>query len=168
MPAATKGPATITASLANAIASKSTVKRPASSLAESAAGLKPAREISAMNVSARALEFQRILSRTQVTGPAGARRSLEQSMVDLLVELRTLRGSGSRLYIVGNGGSAGVASHAVTDFLNVAKLRASTLHDPSLLTCMSNDYGYEVAFARIIATMASEGDMMIAISSSGQ
>jgi D-sedoheptulose 7-phosphate isomerase len=61
-----------------------------------------------------------------------------------------------------------VASHAVTDFLNVAKLRATTLHEPSLLTCMSNDFGYEVAFARVLATLASPGDALVAISSSGQ
>jgi len=121
-----------------------------------------------MSIPARALEFKRILEKTEVTGTAGKRRDAEESILQLLADLRALRSRGNRLYLVGNGGSAGVASHAVTDFLNVAKLRASTLHDPSLLTCMSNDYGYDVAFARIIATVASAGDMLMAISSSGQ
>jgi D-sedoheptulose 7-phosphate isomerase len=66
------------------------------------------------------------------------------------------------------GGSAAVASHSVTDFVNVAGLRAMTLHESSLITCMANDYGYENAFARILSTLARPKDMLIGISSSGQ
>ena len=43
-----------------------------------------------------------------------------------------------------------------------------TLHDPALLTCMTNDYGYKDAFARILSTVAQKGDVLFAISSSGQ
>ena len=75
---------------------------------------------------------------------------------------------GNKVIIVGNGGSAAVASHVVTDFVNKGGLRASTLHDSALLSCMANDYGYENAFARILRTVAQEGDVLIAISSSGQ
>ncbi len=83
----------------------------------------------------------------------------------ILLQLRDRRGS---LYIIGNGGSAGVASHAVVDFVNVAKINAFTLHDSSLLTCMANDYGYENAFAKLVAQFAKPGDALIAISSSGK
>ena len=89
-------------------------------------------------------------------------------MRSLVALLKDLRKRGGHLYLIGNGGSAGVASHAVTDFMNVGKLRATTLHDSALLTCMSNDYGYETAFARIVGTVASPKDVLIAISSSGQ
>jgi len=74
----------------------------------------------------------------------------------------------SMVYIVGNGGSAAVASHAQIDFLNVAKIRAQVLHEPSVLTCMSNDYGYENAYSLILDVMLKPHDMLIAISSSGQ
>jgi D-sedoheptulose 7-phosphate isomerase len=121
-----------------------------------------------MGLAARAAEFQRIVAATEVTGADGLQRDPERSLDELLGAMKDLRGLGGRLYLVGNGGSAGVASHAVTDFLNVGKLRASTLHDPSLLTCMSNDYGYDAAFARILSTVASQGDTLVAISSSGQ
>jgi D-sedoheptulose 7-phosphate isomerase len=124
--------------------------------------------MTAMGLAARAAEFQRIVAATEVTGADGLRRDAERSVNEVLGAMKDLRGRGGRLYLVGNGGSAGVASHAVTDFLNVGKLRASTLHDPSLLTCMSNDYGYDVAFARILSIVASQGDMLVAISSSGQ
>lgn len=93
---------------------------------------------------------------------------IEPALEKALDVLRINRAQGGHLYIIGNGGSAGVAAHAVTDFVNVAKLRASTLHDSSLLTCMSNDYGYDNAFKRILETMLKPQDVLIAISSSGK
>ena len=125
-------------------------------------------QVHGMTLGARGAEFQRVVAATEVTDQAGRRSDTEAAMVATVGLLKGLRSAGGRLYLVGNGGSAGVASHAITDFLNVAKLRAMTLHEPALLTCMSNDFGYEVAFARILATLASPGDMLIAISSSGQ
>lgn len=125
-------------------------------------------QVQGMTLGARGAELQRIVAATEVTDLAGKRSDTETAVAGMTAMLKDLRAAGGRLYLVGNGGSAGVASHAITDFLNVAKLRAMTLHEPSLLTCMSNDFGYEVAFARILATLASPGDMLIAISSSGQ
>jgi D-sedoheptulose 7-phosphate isomerase len=122
----------------------------------------------AISLAQRVEEFQRVIASTEVTDRASRAHDAEKAMASLVTLLKDLRARGGRLYLVGNGGSAGVASHAVTDFVNVGKLRATTLHDPSLLTCMSNDYGYETAFARIIATLASSEDVLIAISSSGQ
>jgi D-sedoheptulose 7-phosphate isomerase len=122
----------------------------------------------AMSVRARASEFERVMASTQVTDAEGASCDVEQTVARLVLLLKELRADGRRMYVIGNGGSAGVAAHAVTDFLNVGKLRASTLHDPSLFSCMSNDYGYDVAFARILATLAASRDVLIAISSSGQ
>jgi D-sedoheptulose 7-phosphate isomerase len=121
-----------------------------------------------MALDVRGAELQRVIAAAKVTDATGKPRDAEAAIVDLVATFTQLRSRGGRLYLVGNGGSAGVASHAVTDFLNVGSLRASTLHDPALITCMSNDYGYEAAFARIIHTVASAGDILIAISSSGQ
>jgi len=124
--------------------------------------------MSGMTLDVRSSEFGSVITSTQVTDSSGDSRDIEasfQHMLDLLRDLRRRKGS---LYLVGNGGSAAVASHSVTDFLNVARLRAMTLHDSSLITCMANDYGYENAYARILATLAQSGDMLIAISSSGK
>ena len=122
----------------------------------------------AMALESRAAEFGAVLAASVATDAKGARRDIEAALREATEELRRLRERKGRLYLVGNGGSAGVASHAVTDFLNVGKLRASTLHDPALLTCMANDYGYETAFARILQTVAGADDVLIAISSSGK
>jgi D-sedoheptulose 7-phosphate isomerase len=125
-------------------------------------------QVQGMTLGTRGAEFQRVVANTEATDGAGKRGDTEAAMAGLVAQFKALRAAGGRLYLVGNGGSAGVAAHAVTDFLNVAKLRASTLHEPSLLTCMANDFGYEVAFARVLATVASAGDILVAISSSGQ
>jgi len=70
-------------------------------------------------------------------------------------------------FVIGNGGSAAIASHAVIDFMNVAKLSAHTIHDSATLTCMANDYGYENVFSNILKVTIKENDTLIAISSSG-
>ncbi len=121
-----------------------------------------------MSLSARGAEFQLVVARTEFTDAAGKRVDGESAVGSLVEMLEDLRAAGGSMYLVGNGGSAGVAAHAVTDFLNVGKLRAMTLHEPSLITCMANDYGYEFAFARVLGTLASPGDLLVAISSSGQ
>ena len=121
-----------------------------------------------LSLRARTMEFQGVIDSMEVTGRSGARQDSQDAISLLVQSLEKLRSKNGHLYIIGNGGSAGVASHAATDFLKSGKLRAATLHDPSLLTCMSNDYGYELAFARILATVAGCNDVLFAISSSGQ
>ncbi len=91
---------------------------------------------------------------------AGVSRALEI--------LRDARRRGGNIYLVGNGGSAAIASHAANDFVNVCNLRALTLTDPALLTCMANDYGYAHVFSEQLSRHARQDDVLIAISSSGR
>ena len=116
----------------------------------------------------RAEEFYRRVSEGKFTGSNGNSLDAELGIEKILEELQLTKKSGKRVFIIGNGGSAAVASHTVTDFLNKGKLSASTIHEPALLTCMTNDYGYEEAFTRILSTVAGKGDVLFAISSSGQ
>ena len=116
----------------------------------------------------RAEEFYRRVSEGKFTGSDGNSLDAELGIEKILEELQLTKKSGKRVFIIGNGGSAAVASHTVTDFLNKGKLSASTIHEPALLTCMTNDYGYEEAFTRILSTVAGKGDVLFAISSSGQ
>lgn len=92
----------------------------------------------------------------------------DEGVAAVLQMLREVRDRQGTVYLVGNGGSAAVASHAATDFFNTGGMRALTLHDPSTLTCFSNDYGYEQAFSARLARLLSAQDMLIAISSSGR
>ncbi len=120
------------------------------------------------NLDTLAAEFSSIVSAGKFSD-AGAQTVTQDQGIErltrLLTDTRTHTGS---IYIIGNGGSAAVASHAVTDFFNVGGLRAMTLHDSSTLTCFSNDYGYEHAFSRRVERLLTKSDVLIAISSSGQ
>ncbi len=113
-------------------------------------------------------EFSEVVCAGRFTDAMGNELNIEAGIEKFLNKLKQAKESDKRVFVVGNGGSAGVASHVVTDFVNKGGLRASTLHDPALLTCMANDYGYENAFAQILSTLAHKGDVLIAISSSGQ
>lgn len=120
-----------------------------------------------LSLNSCAVQFGAVLGRCEITGKNGASLGVEPGMTAAMQMLAQVRKNNDSVYVIGNGGSAGVASHAVNDLMNVAKVRAFTLHDPSLLTCMTNDYGYENAFARILAQIAKPKDVLIAISSSG-
>jgi len=121
-----------------------------------------------MSIAVRAAQFKDLLECSVVSDKDGIADEIEAGIAAFCDRLAAMRTNGNNLYLVGNGGSAGVAGHAATDFFNVAKLRAVTLHESSLLTCMANDFGYENAFARMLAQMVNPGDVIIAISSSGQ
>jgi len=73
-----------------------------------------------------------------------------------------------KVLFVGNGGSAAIASHLSIDFWKNGSIRAIAFNDASLLTCLSNDYGYEYVFSKSVSQFAEGGDILITISSSGQ
>lgn len=74
----------------------------------------------------------------------------------------------SKIIIIGNGGSAGIASHLAVDFTKAIEVRAVTFNDSSLITCFGNDYGYENWVEKAIAFYGMQDDLVILISSSGQ
>lgn len=77
------------------------------------------------------------------------------------------REQGKFIYFIGNGGSAGIAVHMAADFQKTGGFRTRTFYDPSLITCMANDYGYEYVFSKPLELYAQPGDVLVAISSSG-
>ena len=88
--------------------------------------------------------------------------------LDELVQLWSrLRIEGRAVYCIGNGGSAAIASHVAQDLLVKCGLRARTFNDPSLITCMANDYGHQEIFRKPLAASAQRGDLLVAVSSSG-
>ena len=68
---------------------------------------------------------------------------------------------------IGNGGSATIASHMAIDFSKNGGMRALAFNDGAALTCLGNDLGYENVFAQQIEMLASNRDLLVAISSSG-
>jgi len=71
-----------------------------------------------------------------------------------------------RIYIIGNGGSYANAIHIQNDLISCG-IRAHTL-DPSTLTAIANDHGYEYIFSRWIMLFGEPGDFLIALSGSGK
>lgn len=96
-------------------------------------------------------------------------RSVDTSKLILVSEIiiKTNK-SGGKIFIVGNGGSAAIASHAAIDFTKAANIPANTFNESSLLTCFANDYGYEHWVEKALEFFAKKNDMLILISSSGQ
>ena len=80
---------------------------------------------------------------------------------------------GGTLFLAGNGGSAADAQHIAAEltgrFLRERRaLRALALHgNSSAITAIGNDYGYDQVFARELSAHARPGDVLIAISTSG-
>lgn len=72
-----------------------------------------------------------------------------------------------KIILVGNGGSAAMASHVSVDFTKVCKIRAVNFNEADLITCFANDYGYSNWIKKALSFYADKGDMLICISSSG-
>ena len=82
--------------------------------------------------------------------------------------------SGNQVFLCGNGGSSGNASHLANDFIyGIAKakgrgLKAISLNDNnSVITCLANDVGYDCIFSEQLAVLARPNDILIALSGSG-
>lgn len=72
------------------------------------------------------------------------------------------------VYVIGNGGSAGIASHFSNDLMKALGIPSQTLYDSNLMTCLSNDLGYENVFSYPLQKLLKSTDLLIAISSSGK
>jgi D-sedoheptulose 7-phosphate isomerase len=97
------------------------------------------------------------------------------SNVSLLANdmLKCWRGK-QQVFLCGNGGSAGNAIHLANDFLyGVAKKTGAGIKvqalsaNAAVVTCLANDVGYERIFAEQLAVHAHPGDLLIALSGSG-
>jgi D-sedoheptulose 7-phosphate isomerase len=74
---------------------------------------------------------------------------------------------GQHIYLIGNGASAMLASHFAADACKNGRLRAIAFNDASLLTAVANDVAFADIFALPLSRLARAGDLVIAISSSG-
>lgn len=83
-------------------------------------------------------------------------------------------GAGGRVYTFGNGGSAADAQHLAAELIGRYRrdrrpLPAVALTvDPSVMTCIANDYGFDAVFSRQIEALARPGDVVIAFTTTGR
>ena len=102
-----------------------------------------------------------------VTDHAGASVSAADGFARWVAMTRTTHERDGSLYLIGNGGSAGMASHMAADAAKNGRLRALAFNDPALLTATGNDTTYDQVFSLPLERFARTGDLLIAISSSG-
>ena len=81
--------------------------------------------------------------------------------------------NGGRVFSCGNGGSMCDAMHFAEELSgrfrdDRAALAATSISDPSHMSCVANDYGYEFVFSRYIEAHGRAGDVLLAISTSGK
>lgn len=112
--------------------------------------------------------FAQMLLSTQVTDGEGCRLPLDEGADRAVEALERIRTDGGKVFLVGNGGSASIASHIQNDLCKAAGIRAMVFNEPPLLTAFANDIGYETVFERPIELWAAPGDILLAISSSGR
>ena len=69
---------------------------------------------------------------------------------------------------LGNGGSNSVASHISQDYMKFHNKKVSILSDPSMITMLTNDFGYEFAYQKFLEYYVEEDTLVIIISSGGE
>ena len=110
-------------------------------------------------------EHSRVLKKTQIVIKKGIKLSSE-------IIVKSLKKDGT-IFWCGNGGSAADSQHIAAEFVgrfkkNRKPLRSIALTtDSSVLTCVSNDYSFEEIFSRQINALGRKGDVLVAISTSG-
>ena len=102
---------------------------------------------------------------------------LERDMASQIAEMSSLiataLSNGSKLLVMGNGGSAADSQHFVAEIVGRFKMERKALPavalstDTSILTAIGNDYGFESIFSRQVEALAEPGDVMVGLSTSG-
>jgi D-sedoheptulose 7-phosphate isomerase len=86
------------------------------------------------------------------------------SLKDMMVKTKSI---GGKLIFAGNGASSSIASHCALDFSKQAKIKSLCFSDPSYITALSNDCGYEEWLKVALSHHLETNDLVIFISSSG-
>ena len=102
-------------------------------------------------------------------------RNFDKGSVQALAEdIFSIWRAGRHLFLCGNGGSAGNAIHLANDFLvgiasgDYVGMKVEALSaNPSVITCLANDIGYENIFSHQLRVKAEAGDLLLALSGSG-
>src|SRR6187200_1937407 len=98
---------------------------------------------------------------------------LLKTIEKVVVEITLAFKAGNRIYFCGNGGSAADAQHLAAEFSgrfykNRLALPAEALHcNTSYITAVANDFGYDSVYSRLIEGIGQKGDVLIALSTSG-
>lgn len=94
---------------------------------------------------------------------------VEEAIDEIVASMK----KGGKIFLAGNGGSAADAQHFAGEIVGRFMLERKAFSaislcvDPSVMTCIGNDYGYEEVFSRQVEGLAKKDDILIVISTSG-
>lgn len=108
------------------------------------------------------------LANAKVTDGNGADIPFDDACEKMIERFTSVHEAGGKTIILGNGGSAAIASHQSFDRWKNGDWRTMSFNDTSLLTGGGNDFGYADVFTKPLAMFATKIDVVIAISSSGK
>jgi D-sedoheptulose 7-phosphate isomerase len=97
----------------------------------------------------------------------------ELELITVLNEIKKIKTSGGKVIVIGNGGSAALASHFAADLGSGSVLRGldypviSLVDNLPVITAAANDYGYDQIFSRQLINIGNSRDLLMIISSSG-
>ena len=123
--------------------------------------------MTAQSATAYFHKLSELLLNLQVTDQQSTALSLDEGVNKATQLILSARSASGKAILVGNGGSAAIASHMHCDLCNGVKLKSMIFTEPPLLTALSNDSSYDTAFERSMRLWADQDDLVLAISSSG-
>ncbi|MBI4931771.1 MAG: SIS domain-containing protein [Bacteroidetes bacterium] len=112
-------------------------------------------------------DFASLLNLLEATDSSSRKLSYEEGIEKAVEMVKKVQSANKKIMMVGNGGSAGIASHQAVDYWKNGGVRATAFNDSSLLTCISNDFSYAEVFSVPIEKFADKDDIVFCISSSG-
>jgi len=121
-----------------------------------------------MTLSTYLGELRRVQDAMEIRDAAEASLSPDDGAKMAIELIRETKAGNGKAFIVGNGGSAAIASHMQNDLCKAVGLRALVFTEQPLLTALTNDHGYEGAYEAMVKLWAGAGDLLVAISSSGR
>lgn len=96
------------------------------------------------------------------------RQAAKPAQIEQVLEMmQATQERGNKIIFIGNGGSAAIASHMAEDYTKNGGMQAMAFNDAALITCFANDYGWDNWFQKALEHYGNTGDLLVAISSSG-
>lgn len=107
------------------------------------------------------------LKNLEVSTIAGEAMDLEAALEQVCLWSGEVQTRDGTVHFIGNGASACMASHMSLDWTKNGRVRSTAHNDQAFLTALGNDFGYEHVFSKPLSWFGKSGDLLVAISSSG-
>ncbi len=109
-----------------------------------------------------------LMEKMEVTDDTGAALAPNDAFARLLSETVAVRKRQNTIYCIGNGASASMASHFSADLAKNGQLHTEVFTDLALFSAIANDMGFEYVYSEPLRRRGVCGDLLLAISSSGE